>query len=608
MPRITAFVPQGTSLRRLFEECAYFALKPRTFLFFGAISLMATLLRTVRWDLGTPVNIASFFLMSMLLYAIGGLLGVLLLRRTDRQRLPLLALLLWTSIAAIRRIMELLTAGALDAAGVDSSPFPIILAIVSTLVWVTLIAGLQGVNALRRLTSEEVEANIRQLRQLNAKRWTQLEDERTTMALWVRRTVTPTLDQLSAMISSNLIQWKEPGFAARVAEIAERSRELVRQASHSMNRLGGRADALNISGVAVPDESPRHRSALIAREVRVAPVASALVGLTVLGLSAPAIRPVSILAIAVGLPCTFAFLWLLQFVTEPIHQRVGTPRIVAVLVANLIAVLGALFVADSAARWSTAQWFPDATATPFILPLVNPGYVIVLVVAALIVTTGAALIVADAQVWAEAEERLNTTRADLGQLERDMTRQFEQMCAQSTAMLHGPIQGRLATIAMTLRFEESEVSRATVNSCSALLDACQHELVRIGEDPFSEHRTVEEVLEDLRAQWMGLLAVSWKLDPTMKVQLDGSVPQLRNFETLIADLASNASRHGAARQVQLMIAPEKNGIRVVARDDGRGPELPVTMGMGLSDAQTRTSKIVIDADGWCVVTVHLSSF
>ena len=141
-----------------------------------------------------------------------------------------------------------------------------------------------------------------------------------------------------------------------------------------------------------------------------------------------------------------------------------------------------------------------------------------------------------------------------------------------------------------------------------MLDACQHDLVRVAEDPFSEHRTIEEVLEDLRAQWSGLLTVSWKLDPSMKMRLDGSAPLLRTFESLIADLASNASRHGAARRLQLMIAPEKNGIRVVARDDGRGPELPVTMGMGLSDAQTRTSKIVIDADGWCVVTVHLSSF
>ena len=608
MARFIAFAPQGTSRRRLVEESAYFALKPRTFVVFGVISLIATLLRTVRWDLGTPFNGGIFLLASMLIYAVGGVLGFLLLRRVSRRRMPRIAVLLWSSIAAIRRIMELLTAGALDAAGADLSPFPIILAIASTLVWVTLIAGVQGVNALRRQTSEEVEANIRQLRHLNTKRWTQLEDERTTMALWIRRTVTPVLDQLSAMIASTRIQWQEPGFAAQVGEIAERSRELVRQASHSMTRLEGRADALSMKAQGVLDESPRNRPTLIVQEVRIAPVASALVGLAVLGLSAPALRPVSIFALAVSLPVAFAFLWLLKLVAEPIHHRIGTPRVVGVLVANFIAVLAALFAADSAARWFTAQWFPDAIATPFIVPFVEPGFVVVLMVAALIVTTGAALLVADAQVWAQAEERLNNTRDDLDQLDRDMTRQYEQMRAQTTAMLHGPIQGRLATIAMTLRFEGNEISRTTVESCSTMLDACQHDLVRVAEDPFSEYRTIEEVLEDLRAQWSGLLTVSWKLDPTMKMRLDGSAPLLRTFESLIADLASNASRHGAARQLQLMITPEKNGIRVIARDDGRGPELPVTMGMGLSDAQTRTSKIVIDADGWCVVTVHLSSF
>ena len=607
MTRFMAFVTQGTSRRRLVEESAYFALKPRTFVVFGAISLIATLLRTVRWDLGTPVNGGIFLLASMLIYSIGGVLGVLLRSRISRRRMPLIAIILWSSIAAIRRTMELFTAGALDAAGADLSPFPIILAIASTLVWVTLIAGIQGINALRRQTSEEVEANIRQLRHLNTKRWTQLEDERTTMALWIRRTVTPALDQLSAMIAATRIQWQEPGFAAQVGEIAERSRELVRQASHSMTRLEGRADVLSIKAQEVLDESPRNRPTLVVQEVRISPVASALVGLAVLGLSAPALRPVSILALAVGLPVAFAFLWILRFVAESIHQRMGGPRIVGVLVANFIAVLVALFAADSAARWFKAEWFPDATATPFIVPFVEPGFVVVLMVAALIVTTGAALLVADAQVWAQAEERLKNTQADLDQLDRDLTRQFEQMRAQTTAMLHGPIQGRLATIAMTLRFEGNEISRATVESCSAMLDACQQDLVRVAEDPFNEDRTIDEVLGDLRAQWSGLLTVSWQFDSSMKMRMDGSAPLLRTFETLVADLASNASRHGAARQMQLTITPDKDGVLVVARDDGRGPELPVTMGMGLSDAQTRTSKMVMDTDGWCVVTVHLSS-
>lgn len=606
MASVIGFLPEGTSRRRLVEETAYFALRPRTFVVFGAVTLIATLLRTVRWDLGSAVDGVIFLSVSLLIYIFGGVVGNVMLRRISRRVLPLAAVFLWSSIAATRRIAELLVVGTLDAAGVEVSPFPIILAIASTLVWVILIAGLQAVNVLRRQTLNEVEANIRRLRDLSDERWVNLEDERITMARWIRRTVTPTLDQLSAVIASDRIQWQEPGFAKQVGEIAESSRELVRQASHSMTRLEGRADALSVKAQGVLDESPLHRPALVVQEVRIAPVSSALVGLAVLGLSAPALRPVSILALAVGLPVAFAVLLLLQLVAEPIHKRTGIPRIVGVLVANFIAVLVALIAADSAARWFKAQWFPDATATPFILPFVEPGFVVVLMVAALIVTTGAALVVADAQVWAQAEERLKATRADLVKLDQDMTRQYEQMCAQSTAMLHGPIQGRLATIAMTLRFEGNVVSRETIESCSAMLDACKADLVRVAEDPFREHRCVDGVLEGLRAQWSGLLAISWELDPTTKLWLDGNAHFLRSFETRIADLASNASRHGAARQMQLTITPDENGIWVVARDDGKGPELPVTLGMGLDDAQERTSQIEMDADGWCKVTAHLS--
>lgn len=606
MASLIGFLPEGTSRRRLVEETAYFALRPRTFVVFGAITLIATLLRTVRWDLVSTVDAVIFLSVSLLIYIIGGVVGNVLLRRISRRVLPLAAGLLWSAIAATRRIAELLVVGTVEAVGVEVSPFPIILAIASTLVWVILIAGLQAVNVLRRQTLNEVEANIRRLRELSDERWVQLEDERITMARWIRRTVTPTLDQLSALIASTRIQWQEPGFVKHVGEIAESSRELVRQASHSMTRLEGRADVLNVKAQVVLDESPRNRPTLVVQEVRIAPLSSALVGLAVLGFSIPALRPVSLLALAVGLPVAFAVLWLLQLAVEPIHKRTGTPRIVGVLVANFIAVLVALIAADSAARWFKAQWFPDTTATPFILPFVEPGFVVVLMVASLIVTTGAALVVADAQVWAQAEVRLKVTRTELDLLDRDITRQYEQMCAQSTAMLHGPIQGRLATIAMTLRFEGHTVSRETIESCRAMLDACKADLVRVAEDPFCEHRCVDEVLEGLRAQWSGLLVISWELDPTTKMRLDGNASLLRTLETLIADLASNSSRHGSAHRLQLALTPDADGIRIVARDDGKGPELPVTLGMGLSDAQERTSQIEMDADGWCKVNAHLS--
>jgi hypothetical protein len=185
-----------------------------------------------------------FLSVSLLIFVIGFSAALLLSRRLPRSLMPVVAVVLWSVLAAVRRTVEIVLAKALDAAGADASPFPIILAISSTLAWVILIAGLQAVNVLRRETSAGVEANIQQLQRLNAARWEQLDAERTTMARWIRRTVTPSMDRLSAMIAASPIRWQEPGFAKQVEKIAESSREVVRQASHDMTSLAGRAEAL----------------------------------------------------------------------------------------------------------------------------------------------------------------------------------------------------------------------------------------------------------------------------------------------------------------------------------------------------------------------------
>lgn len=606
MASVAGFLPAGISRRRLVEEMARLSLRPLTFIIFGALVLVVTLLRSLRWDLGEAGKILIFLSVSLLIFLIGITTAALLSRRMFRASMPLVAVVLWSILAAVRRTVELVLANTLDAAGADASPFPIILAIASTLAWVILIAGLQAVNVLRRQASAGVEANIEQLRRLNEARWEQLDAERTSMARWIRRTVTPTMDRLSAMIASSTIRWQEPGFARQVEKIAESSREVVRQASHSMTRLAGRAEELSGALDQAEGAVSRQRPSIIVKEVRVAPVASALIGMTVLALSAPALRPASIVALVVGPPTAFVALWLLRPVAEDSHHRLHIPRIAGVLVANLIAVVVALALANQAALWTQSRWLPQEQQVPFALPFLEPGFAVVVIVASMVITTVAALVVADAKVWSLAEERLIATQSALDTLEQDMTRQYEQMCAQTTAMLHGPIQGRLATIAMTLRFEDGEVPREVVDSCRGMLDACQKDLARVATDPFSEHRSTVQVLTDLRAQWSGLLDISWEIDAAAQTRLSSSAGVRRRFETLVADLASNASRHGSAHTLKVSVTEDGKDLCIVARDDGRGPQFPVTAGMGLADADANQPQISMDADGWCRVTVRLA--
>ena len=606
MTSVAGLLPAGISPRRLVEETAYFSLRPITFVIFGALAVVVTLLRSARWDLGETGKVALFLFVSLLIFLIGFSTATLFSRRLPRSSMPVVAIALWGLVAAVRRIAELGLANTLDAAGVDASPFPIILAITGTLAWVILIAGLQAINALRRQASAAVEANIQQLQRLNATRWEQLDSERTTMARWIRRTVTPSMDRLSAMIAASPIRWQEPGFAKQVEQIAESSREVVRQASHDMTRLAGRAEALRGVIDEAESETARQRQSFIVQEVRVAPVASALIGITVLTLSAPALGPAAFVALVVGPPTAFVVLWILRPVAEDSYHRMRIPRIAGVLAANVIAVGVALALANQAALWVQSQWLPQEQQVPFVLPLREFGFAVVVILASLIITTGAALVVADGKVWTRAEERLIATQSALDTLDQDMTRQYEQMRAQTTAMLHGPVQGRLATIAMTLRFEDGDVPREVVDSCRAMLDACQQDFARVATDPFSEHRSTDQILTDLRAQWSGLLDISWEVDAAAGDRLNASAGVRRRFETLVADLASNASRHGSAHTLRFLVTMDNEDLYVVARDDGRGPQLPVTPGKGLGDGDVTGPQISMDTDGWCRVTVRLS--
>jgi hypothetical protein len=605
MTSFTELLPAGISRRRLVEETAYLSLRPFTFVVVGALVFVVTLLRSVRWDLGEPGKVLLFLSVSLLIFVIGFSAALLLSRRLPRSLMPVVAIVLWSVLAAVRRTVEIVLANTLDAAGADASPFPIILAISSTLAWVILIAGLQAVNVLRRETSAGVEANIQQLQRLNAARWEQLDAERTTMARWIRRTVTPSMDRLSAMIAASPIRWQEPGFAKQVEKIAESSREVVRQASHDMTSLAGRAEALRGAINEAEGEVARSRPSIIVQEVRVAPVASAMIGITVLALSAPALGPAAIMALVVGPPTAFVVLWILRPVAEDSYHRLRLPRIAGVLVANFVAVAVALALANQAALWTLSNWLPQEQQAPFVLPFLEPGYAVVVILASLIITTGAALVVADGKVWALAEERLSATQSALDTLDQDMTRQYEQMCAQTTAMLHGPIQGRLATIAMTLRFEDGEVPREVVDSCRAMLDACQQDFARVASDPFSEDRSTDQILTDLRAQWSGLLAISWEVDAAAQTRLESSAGIRRRLETLVADLASNASRHGSAHALGVFVTEAGKDLCIVARDDGRGPQVPVTPGKGLGNGDGTEPQISIDDDGWCRVTVRL---
>jgi hypothetical protein len=67
-------------------------------------------------------------------------------------------------------------------------------------------------------------------------------------------------------------------------------------------------------------------------------------------------------------------------------------------------------------------------------------------------------------------------------------------------------------------------------------------------------------------------------------------------------IASNATRHGAARRMHVTAGVASNHIFVEARDNGTGPTAHVQQGIGLVGVLRDGLTVNTDANGWCTVS------
>ena len=593
----------GISRSTLVEEIAYFALSPRTFVIWGGFVMIASALRAYRW---TPAlaDVAPVVLVALGSLGLGAVVGRLLRAVMPRAQMWWAALLLWVSVALFRHLAEV----AVSRIELDSSAqvtaLSVALSTGTALVWLFLLAGFQAVNSLQRSVTEDLRQGIERLRRETERRWTELDNERTRLAALVQRTIRPALKELIAVFCARDVIAPAAGFADLVSGIAEDARNLVREASHEMKHLAQRSAALDRALTADPAPVRTNqvkRPFLAAAGARVEPM-SVFVAVPALGFAAPAPVSATVARLLLASAISFACLALISWVLARIPFPEKTPTLLLVVGGNAVGVAAGVFVSGAligsvaANSPTTAWWGPDS----------GPGLKVLVWAVGTIITTVVSLIVADRRVWMQSAVQLAQSRDALNSLDDDMRRQYERMAAQTASMLHGPIQGRLATIGMTLRFAGDQISDEEMANLELLLRECEVDLMRASLDPWSDHASAWHVLNALRTQWAGLLAITWSLTPEATDEINADSVLVRNLETLVADLASNASRHGGAKQLRLMISLTASHLRVLARDDGSGPSFPVEAGIGLGSLGVNGLAITIDPDGWCCVTAIIS--
>jgi signal transduction histidine kinase len=154
-------------------------------------------------------------------------------------------------------------------------------------------------------------------------------------------------------------------------------------------------------------------------------------------------------------------------------------------------------------------------------------------------------------------------------------------------LLHGPVQGRLAAVALMLRLEAGQDSRSNPHTqvqerCLAILDQVVVDLTRVLGGTFDDGRPLDERLVEFAQRWRGLVTVSIALEPAVMYAIRDDPGLGMWVFDIVEEGINNAVTHGHATEVDVTISLKPGRIEVVVCDDGNGRIEGSSPGLGLA--------------------------
>lgn len=277
------------------------------------------------------------------------------------------------------------------------------------------------------------------------------------------------------------------------------------------------------------------------------------------------------IALAVGLPA----LWLVDSIRQRVSKR--WPMWLQILSAPLeyvaMATLGVEVV--KAITHDIRQLQPSLVLFGIAVP-----------VGAVVIWFLIFLIRGLSNASAQRAKILERTSADLQITLDRLQGQLRDVRSRLARLLHGSVQGRLASVSLALAATAGQNDRALSDEMGhrarAQLELARKDLA----EAFAENRadiTFSAALQDLLTGWAGLIDSQIQMDEDIVRLLDGDQMLGEIVIHAVQECFTNAVRHGSARNIELQFFVDEQEhplLKMVATNDGSAPANEFAPGLG----------------------------
>ena len=481
-----------------------------------------------------------------------------------------LVLAIWFIACTVRFLVADFTFSLLAPGGVGFSLGQVIAGCVSLLGWMWLLSAYFAINDYYRASSNELRASMTRLLEISNRQVVDDERLRASLSASIEEAVLPTIELLTREVAVLNDRSSQQELLALAERAGGEARLLVREISHGISV--GKIANISSTGSIETAEMIRNARAPWFVSVLWAPL---LVAFSILPVAFANFGVASLLRGLVAFAAWFGVCVLLRLVQNGFSGWRSVKTFGFVLVSNLFAIVAGIVV--------TILVSPDWQLSKSALQLLGLCAVAILAgVTAASMSRAVSGLRKDSEILAEQNHLI----VDATLKVEDSISRLRRQVAQ---VLHGPVQGRLAAVALSLHlFVDGQrsglvVSReATFRRCRALLEQVNIDIGVIMNGGPESIEAIDVQLTKLAQRWVGLIDVDYSVSDKAQTNIDVLPTLSSRVGSIIEEAINHAVTHGRASSVFIAVdSTAAVGIQIEALDNGRGLPSEVVPGFGL---------------------------